>query len=500
MGVARDFEVSISPNHLLRSSATRVTSGRATIPNRVSVLANEPLGSVLGESADPPGITEEEIELSTSALSGRGGARTLRLSHLLGRPVNAHDGQRLGRVKDVIVTLDLEPGHHPPLVGLVATVSRRDLFLGAGVVVDLAATSVELTTARLDLRTFERREGEILLNGDLLGHRLIDISAARLVRARDVELADNDGWTLQSIDAAPGGRLIRRLKRASTVDFRDWSEFEVLIGHRDTAKIRAPFSRLRRMRPAQLADLVEDATSDESGEILDAVGNDKELEADVFEELEPERQMHELRERSDAEAADVLSHMRPDDAADLLTELPQERRLPILQRLPAATQVKIRGLLGFHPSTAGGLMTPDMMALTPETPAEIAIARIRRATSVPPEVLLNVYVTSEERLVGVLGLPALLQADPSAPLGRISEAEPVRVLADADITEVAVRMTDFNLVTIPVVDAEDRLLGVITVDDVLEAAVPDEWWDRVEDVEEATRPRRTPSTRSDATD
>jgi len=145
-------------------------------------------------------------------------------------------------------------------------------------------------------------------------------------------------------------------------------------------------------------------------------------------------------------------------------------------------------------------MTPDMMALTPETPAEIAIARIRRATSVPPEVLLNVYVTSEERLVGVLGLPALLQADPSAPLGRISEAEPVRVLADADITEVAVRMTDFNLVTIPVVDAEDRLLGVITVDDVLEAAVPDEWWDRVEDVEEATRPRRTPSTRSDATD
>lgn len=456
---------------------------------------------MLGESADPLGAITEEFDVSMPALSGGssgGGAQTLRLSDLLGRPVNAHDGQRLGRVKDVIIRLDLEPGHHPPLVGVVATVSRRDLFVDIGVVVDLAATSVTLTTARLDLRTFERREGEILLNGDLLGHRLIDVSAARLVRAHDVELADNGGWALVSIDAAPGGRLARRLTRSAPVDFRDWSEFEALIGHRASAKLRAPFSRLRRMRPAQLADLVEDATSDESGEILDAVGDDKELEADVFEELEPERQIHELSERSDAEAADVLSHMRPDDAADLLTKLPQERRLPILQGLPSATQVKVRGLLGFHPSTAGGLMTPDVMALGPDTPAENAIEQIRSATSVPPEVLLNIYVTSDKRLVGVIGLPALLQADPSAPLGRIAETEPVRVLADADITEVAVRMTDFNLVTIPVVDADDRLLGVITVDDVLKAAVPDEWWDRVEDVEEASRPRRPPSAPSDS--
>ena len=449
--------------------------------------------SVLGQPADLAGITAEEIEVSMPALSGVSDARTLHLSDLLGRPVTAHDGQRLRKVKDVIIRLDLEPGHHPPVVGVVATVSRRDLFVDLGVVVDLAASSVTLSTARLDLRTFERREGEILLDEDLLGHRLIDLSAARLVRARDVELADSGGWALVGIDAAPRGRLARRFARSAAGDFRSWSEFEPLIGHRATVKIRAPFSRLRRMRPAQLADLVEDATRDESGEILDAVGDDKELEADVFEELEPDRQIHELRERSDADAADVLSHMRPDDAADLLTKLPQERRLPILQGLPSATQVKIRGLLGFHPSTAGGLMTPDVLALAPETLAESAIEQIRTSTNVPAEVLLNIYVVSDERLVGVLGLPALLQADPSAPLGLIAEEEPVRVLTDADMTEVAVRMTDFNLVTIPVVDADDRLLGVITVDDVLKAAVPDDWWDRVEDVEEASRPRRAPS-------
>ena len=415
--------------------------------------------------------------------------RRLWLSELVGRAVSAHDGQRLGKIKDVIVRLDLEPGHHPPMIGLVVTVGRRDLFVPRDVVVDLAAEPVELSTARIDLRAFERRDGEILVQHDLLGHRMIDVNAARLVRARDAELGEHDGWVLAGIDTSPRGPVARLLRGSAGHTFRDWSDFEALIGHDATARIRAPVSRLRRLRPAQLADLVEEATHDESEEILDAVGDDKELEADLFEELEPDHQIQLLRERSDRAVADVLAHMGPDDAADLLSELAQERRLPILNLLPAATQAKIRGLLGFHPSTAGGLMTPDCLALPPRTTVQAALTTIRDATTISAEALLGVYIVEDDQLVGSLGLPALLQARPAATLGEIAEPNPVRVSTDADITEVAVRMTDFNLVTMPVVDSADRLLGVITVDDVLDATVPEEWWNRVEDVEEAPRHR-----------
>lgn len=416
--------------------------------------------------------------------------RRVWLSDVLGRAVHAQDAQRIGKIKDAIVRLDLEPGHRPPVTGLVVTVGGRDLFVPADLVADLAAEAVTLSTARIDLRAFERRDGEILLRHDLLGHRLIDVEAARLVRARDAELVEARGWVLAAIDTSPRGPFARLRRQPDTHTPRDWSDFEALIGHDATARLRAPFSRLRRLRPAQLADLVEDATDDESEEILDTVGDDKELEADVFEELEPDHQLQVLRERTDDEVADVLAHMRPDDAADLLTELDQERRLPILLMLPAATQAKLRALLGFHPETAGGLMTPDCLALPPTATAQAALAKVRTASGISAEALLCVQVVDDGELVGSVSLPTLFQASPRARLGTIAEPDPVRVATDADLTEVAVRMTDFNLVVMPVVDADDRLLGVITVDDVLEAIVPEEWWNRVEDVEEAPRPRR----------
>lgn len=419
-------------------------------------------------------------------------ARCVRLSDLVARSVVAQDGQRLGRVRDIIVRLDLEPGHLPPVTGLVVAMERRALFVHLAVVDDLAADPLRLSTARLDLRAFERREGEVLLRGDLLGHRLIDVRAAHLMRAQDVELAERgQGWALVGVDAAARGPFARILGRQrERGGCRPWSEFEPLIGHDATARLRARFSRLGRLRPADIADLVEEASHDESEEILDAVGGNKELEADVFEELEPEIQVQLLKERSDEEVAGVLSRMRPDDAADLLSDLPQERRLPVLDKLPPAAQRKIRGLLGFNPDTAGGLMTPDLLVLAPDVTVAQAIVRVRTATNVSPEALLTVYLADGGLLAGVVPLPALVQAEPSTPLGRIADADPVRVTSDADITEVAVRMADFNLVTIPVVDADNRLLGAVTVDDVLEAAVPDAWRDRVEDVEATALRRR----------
>jgi Mg/Co/Ni transporter MgtE len=149
-------------------------------------------------------------------------------------------------------------------------------------------------------------------------------------------------------------------------------------------------------------------------------------------------------------------------------------------------------LLGYHPDAAGGLMTPDVLAFPVGTMVEGAVEEVRSATAVRPEVLLSVYVTDADHLVGAIDLPALLQANPASRIEEVADPDPVRVRADADVTEVAVRMTDFNLVALPVVDDDDRLLGVITVDDLLEVTIPDDWWDRVED---SIEPKRPPHTR-----
>lgn len=418
--------------------------------------------------------------------------RSVRLSELLGRAVVAPDGQQLGKVADVVARLAAGPNRYPLVLGGTMSLQGRTVFVPLDQISSVAEDAVRLSTARVDLRPFERRPGEVLLKADLLGHRLIDVDAVRLVRANDLQLIERDGqWLLIGVEVAAPGLLPHLFRRNRGVACRDWAVFEPLVGHGDTAAHRMPVSRLRRLRPADIADLIEDANRQEGQEILDTVGQDKELEADVFEELEDKAQLEMLDDRTDAEVADVLGRMSPDDGADLLTRLPQARRLPVLGLLPTALQNKIRILLGYHPDTAGGLMTPDFVAVPTATRVQVALDRVRSASSAYPEVLLTIYVTDGDRLVAAVSLPKLVQADPARKIDQVAEADPVRVRADADVTEVAVRMTDFNLVTLPVVDDDDHLVGVITVDDVLKETVPDDWWDRVQDSVETRRPRHT---------
>ena len=150
----------------------------------------------------------------------------------------------------------------------------------------------------------------------------------------------------------------------------DWASIEPFVAHVPTARLRIPYRKLARLHPAQIADLVEAASHDEGEEIIEAVGQDRELEADVFEELDAEHQIEFVRSRTDAEAARLLATMAPDDAADLIIELDQERRLPVLQLLPMAQQRKIRALLNYNPETAGGLMSPDFLCLAEIDPRQ----------------------------------------------------------------------------------------------------------------------------------
>jgi hypothetical protein len=397
----------------------------------------------------------------------------LRLSRLLKRPVTDRGGGSLGRLADVIVRL--RGAEYPLVTGLVAAVGGREIFVPIDQVSSFDGDPLRLSSARLSLRHFERRDGEVLLRADVLGHRLIDVPNARLVRAADLELErDDPEWIVAGVDTRP--RRMFGLRPPETPGARDWHDFEWLIGHEGSALLRGPFARIRRLKPAQIADLLESASAEEETEILGRVRADPELEADVFEELDEDLATRLLGARTDFEIAEVLARMRADDAADAIAELPQQRRQPVLDLLPPGPRQKVLTLMGFASASAGGLMGVDFIALPGMVTVRGALARVRESPLLQPEALTSVHAVDEDGcLCGVARLVTLVQGDPDAALIEVCDTDPVRVGADTDITDVAVLMTDYNLITIPVVDDRRRLLGVITVDDVLEIALPPDW-------------------------
>ena len=403
------------------------------------------------------------------------------LSSVAGSPLLDSAGERLGRVEDVIVRLD-QAHDLPPVVGLKARIGGREMFVPINRVEQLGPDAVRTSTTKLNLGQFERRPSEILLRQDVLDRRLINVTTARLVTAREVELVCEGGvWRVAGIDPSLGPRLWRLLPRrfrghdSEHQQFVAWSDIEPFLAHVPTSRLKLAARRLRRLHPAQIADLVEAASHEEGEEILEAVGEDKEFEADVFEELDDEHQVEFLRERSDREAADVLARMAPDDAADLLLELDQERRLPILNLMPAAKQRKIRSLLGYNPSTAGGLMNPDFVSVPSDATVGQALARIRASDLGPQQISIVCVVDRQGKLVGALSLAELLRARDDQKLESLTEANLPAVAVEADLPDVARVMADYNLIAMPVLDADGKPVGIVSVDDVLELLLPEEW-------------------------
>jgi len=403
------------------------------------------------------------------------------LSSLAGSHLLDANGGRLGRVEDVVARLDL-PEQPPAVVGLKARIGGRELFVPIRDIEQLGPDDARTSTTKLNLGQFERRPGEVLLRRDLLDRSVINVETARLVTAHEVELGLEHGrWQVLGIYPGLRSRLRRLLPRslrghdATHQPLIPWSAIEAFVGHVPTSRLKLTSRRLARLHPAQIADLVEAASHQEGEEILAAVGVDKELEADVFEELNDEHQVEFLKERSDDEVAAVLGRMQSDDAADLLLEIDQDRRLPILGLMPLSKQVKIRSLLGHNPSTAGGLMTPDFIAVRADTSVSELLDRLR-ASGFSARTISTVCVVDADGLyAGAVSLAEMILAPADTRLSALFDNPIPTVMPEADLPEVAQVMADYNLVDLPVVDSEGRPLGLIGVDDVVELLLPEEW-------------------------
>jgi CBS domain-containing protein len=406
---------------------------------------------------------------------------TLHLSTILRSPLLDRAGERLGRVEDLIVRL--ADGGYPPVTGLKARIGGRDLFVPTDRIATLEPGAVRLSGEKLSLGRFERRVGEVLLGQDVLGRKLVNVEAdpPSLVTAHEIELKCIDGWwRVVGVDHSTSAQLRRLLPRSlkrmvADRPFIDWTDLEPFVGHVPSARLRFSHRKLANLHPAEIADLVEAASHDEGEELIEAVGQDRELEADVFEELDEHHQLEFIRERPDAQVAAVIARMAADDAADLIVEIEQDRRARVLALLPPAQRLQIEGLLGYNPSTAGGLMSPEFIGLAESETAATALERVR-ASEIAPETLTTVFLNDAEgKLSGSVAVVTLLRATAQAPLSSLAEHEPVSVHTDADLPEVARTMTDYNLVMLAVVDEQERVVGVVTVDDVLELTLPSGW-------------------------
>jgi CBS domain-containing protein len=404
----------------------------------------------------------------------------LHLSTFLRRPIFDQDGDRIGRVQDLVARLGDDA--HPPVVGVVIKIEGRNLFVPIRKIGGLAEGRMTFQGRRVDLRRFERRPGELLLAEDLLARHLINLVRGRLIIANEIEIAHVDGrWEVVGVDPGQrpflrrllGPRIGQRVKAEAIVDF---ASIEPFVSHVPTARLRIPYRKLSRLHPAQIADLVEQASHEEGEEIIEAVGLDRELEADVFEELDTTHQLEFLESRSDSDAARLLARMEPDNAADLINEVDQERRLPILEQLPEAQQVKVRQLLAYNADTAGGLMNPDFVAVAATATVAEAIAAIRDS-KVPAESVHAVFVLDEAgHPVGAASIAPLVRARESELALAVARTQLTHVHPHWDLHRVARKMSDFNLTVLPVLDEQHvHMIGVVTVDDLLEELLPQGW-------------------------
>src|SRR5713226_2501453 len=410
--------------------------------------------------------------------------RRLMVTQLLRSPVMNPAGTEVGRVEDFIVKL--ADGAYPPVKGLKVRVGAQDVFIGRDLIDRLEPGAARLNTHTIRTEAFQRRPGEVLLAADVLGRHLVDMVKGRIVQAHDLVLApSDDGWYLAGIDRSPQAMIRRLIPRRSPPDLRrhailDWRDVQPFVGHVPTAKLLMPLQRLRRLHPAQIADIVEGASHAEGEEIIKAVQGDAELTADIFEELDPDHQAEFIKSRSNEEAARVLDKMAPDDAADLLGELDQERRLPVLNLMSPSQQHKMRKLLQYHPTTAGGMMSPDYVWVVRGATADMAIEAVKVDDKSPHQLLNTVFVTEENgKFIGSVALADLARAEPSKKVEDMDLTN-CTIGTGADFADVTLMMADYNLTALAVTDNQGNLIGAISVDDLLEALVPEDWRARVE--------------------
>jgi len=403
------------------------------------------------------------------------------LAGLAGSPVRNQAGDPIGRVSDVVARWDGQEAY-PAVTGLVLKVGGRRPFASIDQVRSVDRTGVDLVSARLDLQEFARREGEVMLARDVLDHQLVDVDGVQVIRAADLYLAYTPGANgpvlrLVGVDVS-GQSLLRRLgpKRWHGVPTPerviDWATIRPFGSEVPTVRLRSSSDELRRLRPGELADLLEDLGRDARQELLASLEPEK--AADALEEMDPEELGALLRETPPEEAAALLARMEPDEAVDALRDLESDEREELLQRMEPEQSGHLADLLGYEEDRAGGFMTTQLVVVGPDETVRQVRRRLRKDRQHSGDIDGIVVIDQDGRLLGDIPLYEMaIATNDSSITSLLPDGEAVSVPADAGISEVAERLVETRHSSVVVVDEDHRPVGRILADDLLDALMPE---------------------------
>lgn len=403
------------------------------------------------------------------------------IARLAGIGVFDPSGDLLGRVRDAVTTLrvDRQP---PRVIGLVVEIQHRHrIFVPMGRVTRIEADQVVLTSGTINMRRFERRQNETLVLGELLDRTVTMRDSGEQIVIVDCAMEQNRtrDWVISRLAVrSMVGRLARR--RRAQLSQVEWNEVDGLAVPESDQGTEALLSTLADLRPADVAHALKEMPAKRRLEVVRAL--DDERLADVLQEMEEDDQVEALRALEEERAADVLEAMDDDDAADLLGEMTAADQQRFLELMEPEDAAPVRRLLSYGDYTAGGMMTAEPVIMLPDATVAEALALIRNP-ELSPAIAAQVFVvrppqaTPTGRFLGTAHAQRLLREPPAALVSGVCEKDTGALSPNAPIEDVTRHLATYNLVAAPVVDDHERLLGAVSVDDLLDHMLPEGWRD-----------------------
>ena len=414
------------------------------------------------------------------------------VARLAGCPVFDPNGERVGKARDVLVVY--RKNDPPRVVGLIVEIpGKRRVFVSIGRVTSISGGQI-ITTGLINLRRFEQRGGEVRVIAEMLGRKVAFNDGSGVATIEDVAIEEQEPgeWQVDQL-------FVRRPKGASPFSkgqsaYVTWREVREANAPGEAQSAEQLIATYSELKPADLATTLLDLPALRRQEVAEELPDDR--LADALEEMPEEDQVHILEALGDERAADILDAMEPDDAADVLGQLSEDRLEELLDLMEPEEAEDVRALLKYGADTAGGLMTPEPIVLSADATVAEALALIRRhelhpALAAAVFVTLPPYETPTGRLLGTVHFQRMLRYPPHERLGAIIDDTLDPVPASASAAEVARLLASYNLVSLPVVDQARRLVGAVSVDDVLDYLLPEDW--RSHDADD-DRPDTVPTT------
>ena len=402
------------------------------------------------------------------------------VARLVGLPIFDPQGDQVAKVRDVVVALRSDD-HPPRVLGMVAEVfGRRRIFVPMTRVTNIDAGQV-YTTGLLNMRRFSQRPAETLVMAEILDRQVAIRESGVRGTVYDVamERERTRDWVLSRVAVQEPGRGFRRQGPTHVVEWREVDGITRTAEAQGTARV---LETLSDMRATEAANTLHDLPLDRRAAVAAAL--DDERLADILEEMPEADQVEILGRLAPERAADILEEMSPDDAADLIADLPPETAAALLALMEPEEAEDVRRLMVYDEQTAGGMMTPEPVILPPDATVAEALAHVRRE-ELSMSLAAQVYVcrppmeTPTGRYLGMAHIQRLLREPPSSLVAGVLDSDLAYVVKpDAPLQDVAIHVAFYNLTAAPVVDERGRLLGVVTVDDLLDHMLPPNWRDQ----------------------